>query len=169
MRPLITKGWHWWACQCSCFAGRCKRFLEETALQLSVCHPEQSHMRSVHSVILPQIKTSVLRGAGDPSTVEQSFVKVMFNERETNAWSRSVTNESICAIVMKLGKQNRLDSSGFPLSSCICNSSLAFMCGCEWHRFPLGMEGLGPGATASIHRELAVKSVFYRHTGKDCS
>lgn len=74
-----------------------------------------------------------------------------------------MTNESICAIVMKLGKQNRLDSSGFPLSNCICNSSFVFMCGCEWHCFPLDLVGWGPRMTTLIHRALALKSIFYRH------
>lgn len=111
----------------------------------------------------PKIKISVLRGAWDLGSMEQSFVKVMFNEREINTWSWSVTNESICAIVMKLGKQNRLDISGFPLSNCICNSSFAFMCGCEWHCFPLDLVGWGPWMTTLIHRALALKSIFYRH------
>lgn len=130
---------------------------------------QDCQMLSMHSVILPPNKISILRGSWDLGTMEQSFVKVMFNEREINTWSWSVTNESICAIVMKLGKQNRLDSSGFPLSNCICNPSLAFMCACEWHCFPLGMVGLGPWVTILIHRELGLKSVFYRHTEKDCN
>lgn len=129
----------------------------------------KSQILSMHSVILPQNKNLSSEGCLRSWHYGTIICKVMFNEREINTWSWSVTNESICAFVMKLGKQNRLDSSGFPLSNCICNSSLAFMCGCEWHCFPLDMVGLGPWITTLIHRELALKSMFYRHTGKDCS
>lgn len=139
--------------------------------QLSFCCPDEDINKStVKSTVkcsvcilssFTKIKISILRGAWDLGTMEQWFVKVIFNEREINTWSWSVTNESICAIVVKLGKQNKLDSSGFPLSNCICNSSLVFMCGCEWHHFPLDTVGLGPWMATFIHRELALKSVFY--------